>query len=88
MSTNTTPELFLDDIVSEVWRLRSLIDACVHLFPESRDSFEHEDELLAILGVTQQLMLSLEYKVESYLKPSIIEASKVSEDKSAPLDLK
>lgn len=54
-----------DDVSMEVWRLRSLIDACVHLFPDAPSQLKHQDELLAVLGAAQELVQRLEGRLAS-----------------------
>lgn len=53
-----------DSLETEIWRLRSLIDTCIHLFPEGTAQFDREDELLAVLGVAQTLLYNLEYRIQ------------------------
>lgn len=54
-----------NDVSVEVWRLRSLIDACVHLFPDAPSKLKHQDELLAVLGAAQELVHRLEGRLAS-----------------------
>jgi len=58
-------ETGLDDVSMEVWRLRSLIDACLHLFPDAPSQLKHQDELLAVLGAAQELVHRLEARLVS-----------------------
>jgi len=59
-----------ESLANEIWRIRSLVDTCVHLFPESPSTFEYEDELLAVLGIAQKLLHTLEGRMSVKSKPS------------------
>ncbi|PXW65621.1 hypothetical protein C7964_1163 [Loktanella sp. PT4BL] len=44
-------------------QLCNLIDVLIYLFPESRDDFDYQNELLAVLGAAQELAKNLSDQV-------------------------
>jgi hypothetical protein len=63
-------DVSLNDLESEVSRIRLLIDTCIHLFPETPSDSKYEDELLTVLGVSQMLLHNLERRVRITRSPS------------------
>lgn len=53
----------IESIRSEIWRITALIDTCIHLFPESPSDLEHQNELLTLLGIAQDLLHNLESRL-------------------------
>jgi hypothetical protein len=52
------------DMELEVRMLNGLLDVMVHLYPESSEKFEYEDEIFALILVTQGLARRLREEIE------------------------
>jgi len=59
--TSTAKQFDLD---LEVRMLNGLLDAMVHLYPESYENFEYEDEIFVLIVVTQGLARRLREQIE------------------------
>jgi hypothetical protein len=53
----------IEHVSSEIRRITALIDTCIHLFPESPSDLEHQNELLTVLGIAQDLLHNLESRL-------------------------
>jgi len=60
---NTKVNIDMVKVQSDLRQLCSLMDAVVYLFPESRDDFDYQNELLAVLGAAQELAKNLSDQV-------------------------
>lgn len=74
------PGLNVEEIALEVWRVKSLIDTCVCLFPESAQEFDHENELFAVLGTVQILTSNLEQRLQAASEISVVKPSNLLEN--------
>jgi hypothetical protein len=56
---NKVADVDMESLGYQLSRLNSLLDVMVHLFPESSEGFEYEQEILAILIAAQELSRSI-----------------------------